>query len=125
MGVVGSVADLFRFPVKSMQGERVEHLVLSDSGAVGDRLYGVIDVATGKVLSGKRTAALLEAQAALDERTGAVTVTLPDGTAVTAGDPAADDALSAWLDREVRLQGPADTALAYELLMDPVDDGSE
>ncbi|MGI8661963.1 MAG: MOSC domain-containing protein [Acidimicrobiales bacterium] len=125
MGAPGSVSALYRFPVKSMQGERVERLMLEKEGAKGDRLFGVLDVATGKVLSAKRTAALLDATATLDERTGAVAITLPDGSAHEAGDPTTDTALSAWLGREVRLTGPGVDATAYELLMDPVDDSSE
>jgi uncharacterized protein len=126
VGVVGSVAELYRFPVKSMQGERVERLRLTTGGAAGDRVYGVIDKKTGKVLSAKRWAALLDARAVRDDQSGAVTITLPGGETLAAGDPAADDALSAWLDHDVHLGGPdPDAALAYELLMDPIDDSSE
>ena len=106
-----------------MQGERVERLSLTTGGAAGDRLYGVIDKETGKVLSAKRWAALLDARAVRDDQSGDVTITLPDGATLAAGDPATDDALSAWLDHDVRLGGPdPDAALAYELLMDPIDD---
>src|SRR5438445_1749745 len=107
-----------------MQGERVERLELAAGGSIGDRILGVIDAATGKVLSAKRTAALLEATATFDERAGTVAVTLPDGLTHSSSDPATDAALSIWLDRDVRLAGPGD-ARAYELLMDPVDDDSE
>jgi len=48
-----SIATLWRFPVKSMQGEAVTTLDLRTSGAVGDRSYALIDVATGKVASAK------------------------------------------------------------------------
>ncbi|MEY2571299.1 MAG: uncharacterized protein QOE63_1649 [Acidimicrobiaceae bacterium] len=119
------VAELWRFPVKSMQGQSVERLALDTSGAAGDRLWGVIDLEAGKVLSAKRTASLLDAQAMLDDATGAVTITLPDGTQLAAGDPATDAALSAWLGKEVRLSGPGAEAIPYELTMDPTDDGSE
>ena len=36
-GRVGSVARLWRFPVKSMRGERIEAAVLSGRGLMGDR----------------------------------------------------------------------------------------
>ena len=119
------VGELWRFPVKSMQGESVERLTLAADGAVGDRLWGVIDVAAGKVLSAKRTAALLDARAALDDATGEVTITLPDGTALLAGEPATDEAISAWLGKEVRVQGRPADPVPYELTMDPTDDASE
>ena len=73
------MAELWRFPVKSMQGSRVERLEFDEKGAAGDRTWGVVDPAAGKVLSAKRWPALLQASAALDGR-GTVTVTLPDGS---------------------------------------------
>ena len=42
-GVVGSVAGLWRFPVKSMSGERLEQAELSERGILGDRAYALID----------------------------------------------------------------------------------
>ena len=52
-------------------------------------------------------------------------VTLPDGSEHTAGDPSADEALSAWLGRDVCLSRPPEGGLPYELTMDPTDDDSE
>ena len=120
-----NVAQLWRYPVKSMQGERVEHLRLDGTGAEHDRVWGIVDCSNDKVLSAKRTASLLDAAARLDERTGTVMITLPDGTTHEAGDPRTDKAVSAWLDREVRLARPPTEATAYELTMDPTDDDSE
>ena len=50
---VGEVAELWRFPVKSMSGERLEMAELTEGGVVGDRAYALIDVETGKVVSAK------------------------------------------------------------------------
>lgn len=121
---IGNVIELWRFPVKSLQGGRVDELALGPGGPEGDRQWGVVDAATGKVLTAKRWGALLEARARI-EPGGAVVVTLPAGTDHTAGDAATDDALSAWLGRRVHLRRPADAPTAYELTMDPTDDGSE
>src|SRR5687767_9233806 len=104
MDQVGTVAELWRYPVKSMQGERVERLEVGPGGAVGDRTLAVVDPALGKVLSAKLHAPLLEASARIDG--GDVVVTLPDGTSHAASDPGVHAALSAWLDREVRLEAP-------------------
>ncbi|MEO7556303.1 MAG: MOSC N-terminal beta barrel domain-containing protein [Acidimicrobiales bacterium] len=126
MTPVGSVVGLFRFPVKSMQGEQVPTLAFDQHGAVGDRRYGVIDTATGKVLSAKRHGELLEARATLYDGTGTVTITLPDGSTQIAGDATTDAALSAWLGRAVHLARPdPDTGAPFELLADPIDDESE
>jgi uncharacterized protein YcbX len=109
------VAQLWRYPVKSMQGSQVERVEVDERGVAGDRGWGVVDPAARKVLSAKRWGALLQASAAIDEA-GEVTITLPDGGTHVAGDPATDEALSAWLDREVRLQRPpAGDGLFYEL----------
>ena len=121
---VGSVAQLWQFPVKSMQGSQVEQLTFDDKGAVGDRGWAVVDPAAGKVLSAKRWAALLLARAAIDGDT--VTVTLPDGATHEAGDPATDAALSAWLDHDVRLQQPpSGDGLPFDLHTEAWDDSSE
>lgn len=120
-----TVAQLWRFPVKSMQGSPVDELTVGPSGVEGDRGWAVVDPAAGKVLSAKRWAPLLLASAAADGD-GTVTITLPDGSTHAAGDPATDAAVSAWLDHEVRVQRPpAGDGLPYELPTEAWDDSSE
>ncbi len=106
MEQVGTVAEVWRYPVKSMQGERVERMEVAPGGAVGDRVLAVVDPAARKVMSAKRYALLLEASARVDPASGEVVVTLPDGTEHGASDPAIHGALSSWLDQEVRLEAP-------------------
>ncbi len=102
--VVGTVAELWRYPVKSMQGERVEHLDVGEGGAPGDRQLAVVDPAARKVLSGKRYPDLLMASA---RRAGdTVVIALPDGSEHEATDSGVHAALSAWLGKDVRLQEP-------------------
>jgi uncharacterized protein YcbX len=121
---VGRVAELWRFPVKSMQGAPVEALDLEAGGVAGDRGWAVVDPAAGKVLSAKRWPALLLAAAA-GEPGGEVTITLPDGSAHEAGDPGTDLALSAYLDHPVRvLRPPTGDGLPYELPTEAWDDAS-
>src|SRR5205823_13155981 len=50
---VGSVKEIWRFPVKSMKGERLDEADVTPGGIVGDRAYALIDVSTGKVVSAK------------------------------------------------------------------------
>src|SRR4029450_860203 len=94
------------------------------TGAVDDRTWGIVDQATGKVLTAKRWGVLLEASARL-EAAGEGVLRLPDGREHAAGDPGTDEALSAWLGRDVRLSRPPESGLPYELTMDPTDDESE
>lgn len=104
MEPVGTVAQLWRYPVKSFQGEQVERLEVGPGGALGDRTLAVVDPAARKVLSAKRWPDLLHASA---RRQGDdVVLTLPDGSEHLASDPGVHAALSAWLDHEVRLQAP-------------------
>jgi uncharacterized protein YcbX len=50
---VGTIAALWRFPVKSMTGARLPELELTQAGVLGDRAYALIDADTGKVVSAK------------------------------------------------------------------------
>lgn len=113
---VGTVATLSRFPVKSMQGERLTTAELMEHGVVGDRAYALVETETGKVMSAKNPrlgTQLLSCRAAFVETPGsgdappAVRVTLPDGTAVTSDAPDADATLSSFLGCEVTLQSAA------------------
>jgi len=101
---VGTVAEVWRYPVKSFQGERVEQLSVGPGGATGDRMLAVVDPAAGKVLSAKRYADLLMASARLEG--DEVIVTLPTNESYSASDPSVHAALSSWLDKDVRLEAP-------------------
>jgi len=47
--LIGSVSTLWRYPVSSMAGESREALRLRADGAEGDRLWGVVDAASGEI----------------------------------------------------------------------------
>ena len=102
----GIVLTLWRYPVKSMLGERCERLALEARGVEGDRRYAIRD-ADGKFGSGKSTRrfrridGLLGFTAVYD---GAVPViTFPDGRRLRGDDPRIHDALSAALGQPVTL----------------------
>jgi uncharacterized protein YcbX len=46
---------LWRFPVKSMLGEELDAVELTEGGIVGDRAYAIRDRETGKVASAKHS----------------------------------------------------------------------
>ena len=97
-----SVAALWRYPVKSMQGELLEVATIGPRGIVGDRGWAIVDNETGLALTGRRQPELLFATAALVGDN--VRITLPDGTV------AADDgAISAWLGHPVTLTRATET----------------
>ena len=110
--VVGSVAGLWRFPVKSMRGERLEQAELTERGLLGDRAYALIDTDTGKVVSAKSVRLfpdLFGCQAAFVEPPRSaqelppVRIVLPDGTSVTSDSGDVDRVLSASFKRDVTL----------------------
>ena len=114
MTEVGTVAQLWRYPVKSFQGEMVDELPIAPGGAAGDRILAVVDPAAQKVLSAKRYADLLLASARLDGNRAVIT--LPDGTQHASDDADVHDVLSQWLGLEVRLEPPpADTVYPMEM----------
>src|SRR5262249_44730424 len=102
-------AELWRFPVKSMQGDRVEQIHLGPGGAEGDRALAVVDPVARKVLSAKRYADLLMASARYVG--DGIVITLPDGTEVAADDPSVHARLSDWLGKDVRLEAPPTDAV--------------
>ena len=106
----GSVVALWRYPVKSMMGEELNATEVTERGLVGDRLFAVVDAATGKVAGAKnprKWGNFFDFRAAYVEppKTGsklpAVRLTLPDGTVVTSEQPDLAQVLSKALGREV------------------------
>ena len=50
---VGHIVALWRYPVKSMQGEQVDWSAVTERGLVGDRAYAILDRETGHIASAK------------------------------------------------------------------------
>ncbi len=116
---IGAVVALWRYPVKSMLGEELDAVAVTERGLLGDRAYALIDRVTGKVASAKHPrlwARLLACRAAVTASpapgasTLPVRIALPDGRAVVAGRDDADAALSAALGRAVALSATAPAA---------------
>ena len=106
-----TVAALWRYPVKSMLGERCEQLQIDARGAAGDRLYAVRD-AEGKLGSGKNTQRFRRLEGLFTFRAAGnpPTVTFPDGRSLPADDPAVHGALSAALRAPVTLAREAEVS---------------
>jgi MOSC domain-containing protein len=117
--MVGSaVTGLFRYPVKSMQGEALSAADIGPAGIVGDRQWALVDLDTGLALTARRQPELLFASAALLGED--VVITLPDGSTTS------DDAvLSAWLGHAVALTR-ADSVDhgTYEIALDFENEGT-
>jgi uncharacterized protein YcbX len=50
-GEIGTVAEIWRYPVQSMRGEAMTTAAISETGVAGDRCYGVVDPEAGMVVS--------------------------------------------------------------------------
>jgi uncharacterized protein YcbX len=104
---IGVVKDLFRYPVKSMRGERLSEVDIGVHGVIGDRAYALRE-ANGRIVTAKKRANMLEFGARYDAPPvpGALAplrITLPDGRTVQAQAPDASAMLSAVLGRPVVL----------------------
>lgn len=115
------VRELWRYPVKSMQGEQLDAVAVGELGVAGDRQWALVDTETGLSLTARRVPALLYGHARLVDDDH-VEIGLPDGS-VTAD----DRVLSDWLDRPVRLTRAAPGRRGrYEIAADFEDEaGSE
>lgn len=102
------VMQLWRYPVKSLAGARLERADVDELGIAGDRQWGLVDLDTGLVLTARRVPELLFAEFVGDESSTnrssdeSSAIRLPDGR-VTAD----DDVLSEWLGRRVELRRAA------------------
>ncbi|MBZ5734000.1 MOSC domain-containing protein [Nocardioides sp. TRM66260-LWL] len=105
------IAELWRYPVKALVGERVATLDLDERGVVGDRRWAIHDE-DGRIASGKSTRRFRRRDEALTlaGRTGDSGVEVldplrsPGGPVRRAGDPSTDVWLSERLGVAVRLR---------------------
>jgi uncharacterized protein YcbX len=106
---VGTVAELWRYPVKSMRGTTVPELVITSQGVLGDRAWALRDPQSGRIAAAKRLPRLLEFRSTyVTEPTstspGRVLIEVPEGPQVYADDPEASEIISKYLGRPLRLE---------------------
>lgn len=107
----GTLARLWRYPVKSMLGEECDRLQLDNRGVAGDRLFAIRD-SNGKLGSGKNTRrfrhidGLFRFQANYDE--AQPVIRFPDGRTMRADDPETNNALSQILGQPVTIARETD-----------------
>lgn len=111
---VGRVESLWRYPVRSMRGERVPRTAVSKLGIAGDRAWSVVDPADGRIATAAKRprdwASLLEFDARYlqepgsnDARAPAVELLHQSGARLNSEDAGVEDRLSELLQREARL----------------------
>jgi uncharacterized protein YcbX len=128
--VEGRVGTLWRYPVKSMQGEELNAADVTSAGLLGDRRFAVVDAITGKLAGAKNPRkwpgffyfrAAYTTPPLPGEALPAVRITAPDGSSATTGDPELPALLSKALGREVSVSGGLARAIAEDL-EDPDDE---
>ncbi len=105
---VGSLSEIYRYPVKSMAGERLTASEIGQAGLPGDRAWAVRDEVRGGIRGGKKIPALMQLSARylaqpVAGRSTAAEITLPGGVRVSTGDDNINSLLSEALDHKVSL----------------------
>lgn len=123
-----TVKEIWRYPVKSMQGEQLNETVLTTGGVPLDRGWAVRDEATQTIVGAKKIADLLNCSARYMDGTNAgavphVEITLPGGNTVRSDDTQINATLSTALDQDVTLWPlqPADNKEHYRTKHAPAD----
>lgn len=102
------ILEVWRYPVKSMGGERLDEAMIEARGIVGDRRLGLV-TPDGKIASGKTTRRFVRVEGLLHymartDPDGDVVITCPDGVELRAGEPATDQELSRRLGTPLRVR---------------------
>lgn len=109
----GRIAAIWRYPVKSMAGERITAAQVDERGVHADRTWAVRDVELNTTTGAKRLPGLLLCTARYAHEPTAeagpgnapdVVIGFPDGTEVSSADPAVHRILSDFVGRDVELQ---------------------
>ena len=101
------VAEIWRYPVKSMLGERLDQAEVEPGGIRGDRQWAVVDAESGVSLSAKRYTALLSCRAWTNDTE--VMIGLPNGSEFPVGSSEAASELTSLLNRQVITQSANST----------------
>jgi hypothetical protein len=108
MAVVGTVAEIWRYPVKSMGGEGLDSCAVGPLGIPGDRGWALRDDGVGEIRGAKKLPFLMQCSARyLEEpRDGViphVAMTLPGGSELRSDEADVSDRLSAVAGKPVSL----------------------
>ena len=131
---LGRVDELWRYPVKSLGGVKVDQTAIGPRGVFGDRLWAVRDLERDITASARRIPVLLTATARYvgplpsDAGPGNVPeieITFPDGTVLSSSDAEVHAKLSELAGRDVRLTAlpPADDTSLHRLRREHQTDG--
>lgn len=110
---VGRITAIWRYPVKSMAGQRIATATVGELGLHADRTWAVRDLKRNATTTAKRLPGLLACTAryvaapppaAGPGHAPEVIIGFPDGAEMSSADPAIHRTLSVYLDRDVELR---------------------
>lgn len=110
----GTILSLWRYPVKSMQGEEINASFVTERGLFGDRAYALMDAVDGKTVTAKnpkKWPEMFKFRAAFTEPANApdivpaVRITAPDGEMLSSKQDDLNEVLSQKLGRAVVFAG--------------------
>ena len=107
---VGTIKEIWRFPVKSMQGDMVSRCTVTATGVVGDRRWAMRDEGRAEIQWGKLYPQLMLCKARYrsepqrHDEIAPVDITFPDGETVGSDDPRIDSKLTTLIEREATLR---------------------
>lgn len=117
MSAVGTISEIWRYPVKSIAGERIGSADLDVLGVPGDRRFALRNLTTGKIISAKLPKLgreLLALRATLDEASATISVSDGDAALGEAGSERLDQILSERLGVPVRVEVATTADEVYE-----------
>ncbi len=108
MTKVGEIREIWRFPVKSMQGSKIDSCAVSKTGVLGDRRWAMRDEQRQEIQWGKLHPALMLCSARYREEPTSdeiqqVDVTFPDGETIGSADDRIHRKLTELVGREAAL----------------------
>jgi uncharacterized protein YcbX len=106
--LIGTVQQIWRYPVKSMAGEKLSGCTAGFLGLPGDRGWAIRDEEKSEIKTGTRLPLLMQCASVYreepsDESIPHVNIKFPDGSCVGSDDPEINVRLSAVLGRQVKL----------------------
>ena len=105
---IGTVAEIRRYPVKSMAGEVLSEVEFAAGGLLGDRAWAVRDEVRGGIRGAKKIPALMTLQSRYTQAPAAkgsspAEIVLPDGSTVETGAADVNERLSKAVGHELSL----------------------
>ncbi len=105
---IGTVQQIWRYPVKSMAGEKLPNCTVGTLGLPGDRGWAIRDELKSEIKTGTRIPALMQCASRYrdepdDRNIPHVIITFPDGSRVASDDAEVNTRLSSVLGKQVKL----------------------